>query len=216
MIAMPVTMMLGSILSGYIGDGRAVEPERLAVAVPAGRVAVGGARRGDRFYLNDTPDQASWLDDEEKQTLKTMIAREQELAVAHAATPRSTLREVLTPAVLLYTLAYFCLTNTLSAINIWTPQILQSFNTGSSNIVIGLLAAIPQFCTILGMIWWSRRSDRLKERKAHHPAVSLRGGGMDAGLGHRSQPDPAAWHHHGLNRIVYRHGDILDHAGSGY
>src|SRR5690606_20650162 len=65
------------------------------------------------------------------------------------------------------TLAYFCLTNTLSAINIWTPQILQSFNTGSSNIVIGLLAAIPQFCTILGMIWWSRRSDRLKERKKH-------------------------------------------------
>ena len=74
---------------------------------------------------------------------------------------------MLTPAVLLYTLAYFCLTNTLSAINIWTPQILQSFNTGSSNIVIGLLAAIPQFCTILGMIWWSRRSDRLKERKKH-------------------------------------------------
>lgn len=156
------------------------------------------------------------LDDDEKQALKTMIAREQELAIAHAATPRSTLREVLTPAVLLYTLAYFCLTNTLSAINIWTPQILQSFNTGSSNIVIGLLAAIPQFCTILGMIWWSRRSDRLKERKAHHPAVSVCRGGMDAGLGDRPQPDPAAWHHHGLNRIVYRHGDILDHAGSGY
>ena len=106
-----------------------------------------------------------------------MIAREQELAIAHAATPRSTLREVLTPAVLLYTLAYFCLTNTLSAINIWTPQILQSFNTGSSNIVIGLLAAIPQFCTILGMIWWSRRSDRLKERKAHYPAVSFAAAG---------------------------------------
>jgi ACS family 4-hydroxyphenylacetate permease-like MFS transporter len=67
----------------------------------------------------------------------------------------------------MYTLAYFCLTNTLSAINIWTPQILQSFNTGSSNIVIGLLAAIPQFCTIFGMIWWSRRSDRRKERKMH-------------------------------------------------
>ncbi|WP_228742744.1 hypothetical protein, partial [Klebsiella variicola] len=25
--------------------------------------------------------------------------------------------------VLMYTLAYFCLTNTLSAISIWTPQI---------------------------------------------------------------------------------------------
>lgn len=124
-----------------------------------------------------------------------------------------TLREVLTPAVLLYTLAYFCLTNTLSAINIWTPQILQKLQHGSSNIVIGLLAAIPQFCTILGMIWWSRRPDRLKERKKHTILPYLFGrGGMDAGLGHRSQPDPAAWHHYGLNRILYRHGDILDHA----
>ncbi|MDU4663998.1 MAG: MFS transporter, partial [Enterobacter hormaechei] len=168
MIAMPVTMMLGSILSGYIlaMDGlwnlKGWQWLFLLEGLPS--VVLGVVTW---FYLNDTPDQATWLDDDEKQALKTMIAREQELAIAHAATPRSTLREVLTPAVLLYTLAYFCLTNTLSAINIWTPQILQSFNTGSSNIVIGLLAAIPQFCTILGMIWWSRRSDRLKERKKH-------------------------------------------------
>ena len=67
----------------------------------------------------------------------------------------------------MYTVAYFCLTNTLSAINIWTPQIMQSFNQGSSNAMIGLLTAIPQFCTILGMIYWSRRSDRLQERKMH-------------------------------------------------
>ncbi len=100
------------------------------------------------FFLNDTPDQASWLDKEEKQALKTMIERERESASVIPTSARSTLREVLTPAVLMYTLAYFCLTNTLSAINIWTPQILQSFNTGSSNIVIGMLAAIPQFCTI--------------------------------------------------------------------
>jgi ACS family 4-hydroxyphenylacetate permease-like MFS transporter len=80
---------------------------------------------------------------------------------------RSLWREVFTPIVLMYTLAYFCLTNTLSAINIWTPQILQSFNQGSSNSVIGILAAIPQICTIAGMVWWSKRSDRLQERKRH-------------------------------------------------
>lgn len=137
------------------------------MAISAGRPAVGGARRRHWFFLNDTPDKANWLDNEEKQALKAMIDREREHAAIVPASPRSTLREVLTPAVLMYTLAYFCLTNTLSAINIWTPQILQSFNTGSSNIMIGLLAAIPQFCTIFGMIWWSRRSDRRKERKMH-------------------------------------------------
>jgi len=133
MIAMPVTMMLGSILSGYIlaMDGlwnlKGWQWLFLLEGLPS--VVLGVVTW---FYLNDTPDQATWLDDDEKQALKTMIAREQEVAIAQSVTPRSTLREVLTPAVLLYTLAYFCLTNTLSAINIWT-----------------------------------RRSDRLKERKKH-------------------------------------------------
>lgn len=53
---------------------------------------------------------------------------------------------------MMYTTAYFCLTNTLSAISIWTPQILQSFNQGSSNITIGLLAAVPEFVPFSG---WS-------------------------------------------------------------
>lgn len=168
MIAMPVTMMLGSILSGYILalDGlwnlKGWQWLFLLEGLPS--VVLGVVTW---FFLNDTPDKANWLDNEEKQALKAMIDREREHAAIVPASPRSTLREVLTPAVLMYTLAYFCLTNTLSAINIWTPQILQSFNTGSSNIMIGLLAAIPQFCTIFGMIWWSRRSDRRKERKMH-------------------------------------------------
>ncbi len=72
--------------------------------------------------------------------------------------------------VMMYTLAYFCLTNTLSAISIWTPQILQSFNQGSSNITIGLLAAVPQICTILGMVDRSRHSDCRQERR-HHTAL---------------------------------------------
>jgi hypothetical protein len=29
---------------------------------------------------------------------------------------------------------------------------------GQSNTSIGLLAAIPQVCTVIGMIWWGRRS----------------------------------------------------------
>ncbi|WP_058910468.1 4-hydroxyphenylacetate permease [Entomohabitans teleogrylli] len=168
MIAMPVTMMLGSILSGYIleMDGlwnlKGWQWLFLLEGLPS--VILGVVTW---FFLNDTPDQANWLSSEEKQTLNEMIARERTSAIAMAPTRRSLWREVLTPAILLYTLAYFCLTNTLSAINIWTPQILQSFNTGSSNVTIGLLAAIPQFCTIIGMVWWSRRSDRKKERKMH-------------------------------------------------
>ncbi|EGK30737.1 putative tartrate transporter domain protein [Shigella flexneri K-272] len=108
MIAMPVTMMLGLILSGYILalDGlwnlKGWQWLFLLEGLPS--VILGVVTW---FYLNDTPDQATWLDENEKQALKTMILREQESAFAHASVPRSTLREVLTPAIMLYTLAYF-------------------------------------------------------------------------------------------------------------
>ncbi|WP_315709923.1 4-hydroxyphenylacetate permease [Brenneria uluponensis] len=168
MIAMPVTMMVGSILSGYILalDGvMNLKGWQWLFMLEGGPSLILGVVTW--FFLDDKPAQAKWLDKEEKQALQNMIDQERETVAPTPHVSRRMWRDVLTPTVLMYTLAYFCLTNTLSAINIWTPQILQSFNRGSSNIVIGLLAAIPQFCTILGMVWWSRRSDRLKERKRH-------------------------------------------------
>uniref|UniRef100_A0A8W7PD10 Major facilitator superfamily (MFS) profile domain-containing protein n=1 Tax=Anopheles coluzzii TaxID=1518534 RepID=A0A8W7PD10_ANOCL len=97
-------------------------------------------------------------------------------------------RELFTPVILLYTLAYFCLTNTLSALSVWTPLILQSFNQSSSNITIGFLSAVPQICTIIGMIWWSKRSDRKQERKVHTllPYLFAAVGGMFTALGTHS------------------------------
>ncbi|CAI0809538.1 Inner membrane transport protein RhmT [Serratia entomophila] len=178
MIAMPVTMAIGSLVSGYILalDGvmnlKGWQWLFLLEGIPS--VLLGVAVW---FYLDDTPAKARWLTDEEKASLKAMMDADRLQLVQpggpssqHALQQRSLWREVFTPVVLMYTLAYFCLTNTLSAINIWTPQILQSFNQGSSNIVIGILAAIPQICTIAGMVWWSKRSDRLQERK-HHTAL---------------------------------------------
>src|SRR5439155_11902520 len=77
------------------------------------------------------------------------------------------LRELATPTVIKYAVAYFCLVNTLAMVAVWTPLIVKSFSAGASNTTIGLLAAIPQVCTIIGMIWWGRHSDRTQERKWH-------------------------------------------------
>lgn len=175
MVAMPVTMALGSAASGYIMaldgilDLKGWQWLFLLEGFPSVLLGV-----VVWFYLDDTPAKAKWLTTSDKQTLQAMMEEDKlelvqpEGGVSHSALQRRSLwREIFTPMVVMYTLAYFCLTNTLSAVNIWTPQILQSFNQGSSNIVIGLLAAIPQVCTIAGMVWWSRRSDRLQERKLH-------------------------------------------------
>ncbi|MFP3607157.1 MFS transporter, partial [Paraburkholderia sp. SIMBA_053] len=71
------------------------------------------------------------------------------------------------PAVVKFAIAYFCLVNTLAMVAVWTPLIVKSFSADASNRTIGLLAAIPQVCTIVAMIWWGRRSDRLGERRWH-------------------------------------------------
>ncbi|MBS9425180.1 4-hydroxyphenylacetate permease [Photorhabdus caribbeanensis] len=175
MVAMPVTMAFGSLASGYIleMDGllnlHGWQWLFLLEGFPSVLLGI-----VVWFYLDDSPKRANWLTDEDKKCLQEMMDNDQPAQVqptnssTHQAMPKPSIwREIFAPIMLMYTLAYFCLTNTLSAINIWTPQIVQSFNQGSSNVMIGILTAIPQFCTIIGMVYWSRRSDRLQERKMH-------------------------------------------------
>lgn len=175
MIAMPVTMALGSLASGYIlnMDGllnlKGWQWLFLLEGFPS--VLLGLVVW---FWLDDSPAKAKWLTDDDKACLHEMLEADKR-AIQHSQqgistgmmSQRSMLRELFTPVIMLYTLAYFCLTNTLSALSVWTPLILRSFNQESNNITIGLLSAIPQVCTIIGMVWWSKRSDRLNERKLH-------------------------------------------------
>ncbi len=153
MVAMPVTTALGSIVSGYILSLDGVMALKgwqwlfLLEGFPSVLLGV-----MVWFWLDDSPDKAKWLTKEDKKCLQEMMDNDRltlvqpEGAISHhAMQQRSMWREIFTPVVMMYTLAYFCLTNTLSAISIWTPQILQSFNQGSSNITIGLLAAARKF-----------------------------------------------------------------------
>ncbi|MGB7802299.1 4-hydroxyphenylacetate permease [Buttiauxella sp.] len=175
MIAMPVTMALGSLASGYIlnMDGllslKGWQWLFLLEGFPS--VLLGLVVW---FWLDDSPAKAKWLTADDKACLNEMMEadrlnnqKSQQSANLGPTSNRSMLRELFTPVIMLYTVAYFCLTNTLSALSVWTPLILRSFNQESNNITIGLLSAIPQICTIVGMIWWSKRSDRFNERKIH-------------------------------------------------
>lgn len=175
MIAMPVTMALGSLASGYIlnMDGmlnlKGWQWLFLLEGFPS--VLLGLVVW---FWLDDSPSTAKWLTDDDKACLNEMLEADklsalqtQSVIAASSVGQKSILSELFTPVIILYTLAYFCLTNTLSALSVWTPLILRSFNAESSNVTIGFLSAIPQVCTIIGMIWWSKRSDRHNERKLH-------------------------------------------------
>jgi len=174
MIAMPVTAAFGSAISGVIlgldglGGLRGWQWLFLLEGLPAAVLGV-----IVYFYLSDSPAQARWLTPGEKHALARLLAAEhradplpKESGKAHR-THRSLWKELTSATVLKFSLAYFCLVNSLAMVAVWTPLIVKSFAGGASNTTIGLLAAIPQVCTIIGMIWWGRRSDRAQERRWH-------------------------------------------------
>ena len=169
MIAMPVTAAIGSALSGVIlgldGHWGLKGWQWLFLLEGMPSVLLGLAVYG---YLDDAPGKANWLSKLEQQVLARMLAAEHKpVAPAAARGKSSVLAEMCSPTVLKFGIAYFCLVNTLAMVAVWTPLIVKSFSGGASNTQIGLLAAIPQICTVIGMIAWGRRSDRLQERRWH-------------------------------------------------
>lgn len=120
------------------------------------------------YYLDDRPQQAKWLNHDEQALLQQALDAEAASGQAPASEQRrGLLAELVSPRILLFCLVYFCLVNTLAMIAVWTPLIVKSFNSTDSNQSIGLLAAIPQVCTIVLMIVWGLHSDRTRERRWH-------------------------------------------------
>lgn len=127
------------------------------------------------YYLCDSPDKAQWLNDREKEVLKDMIEKDR-LSLVQPEGPKSHTalqhesrwKGIFTAPVILYTIAYFCLCNSLSASNVWAPMIIKNVaGADTSNTIIGILAGIPHVATILLMLVWSRSSDSMQERKWH-------------------------------------------------
>jgi MFS transporter, ACS family, 4-hydroxyphenylacetate permease len=170
MIAMPLTSALASLASGYILslDGtlglKGWQWLFLLEGMPS--VLLGVAVY---FYLDDTPAKADWLNADEKTYLNRALRSEHESdsVPAVAGAKKSLLAELTSPTVITFGVAYFCLVNTLATVAVWAPLIVKSFSAGASNVTIGLLAAIPQVCTIIAMLLWGRHSDRTQERKWH-------------------------------------------------
>lgn len=168
MIAMPFTAGFGSAISGLIlsldGTWGLHGWQWLFLLEGMPSVIVGFVVFS---YLDDKPQQANWLDATEKRHLAQALAADMPAAPQQTEKPVGLMRELLSPTVILFSLVYFCLVNTLAMIAVWTPLIIKSFNTSDSNITIGLLATIPQICTIIGMLLWGMHSDRTQERKWH-------------------------------------------------
>ena len=120
-------------------------------------------------YLTDRPAEAQWLDAEERAWLTQAILDEQ----ASITGPRcqSAWRAMMDWKVLALSLAYFGTSAGLYTIGFWAPLIVRGL--GFSVFRVGFLVAIPNLIAVIGMVLWSRHSDRAGERYWHAAIACL-------------------------------------------
>jgi ACS family 4-hydroxyphenylacetate permease-like MFS transporter len=169
-MAQPITIMFGSSISGLILDmhgflglagWRWLFLLEGLPAVVLGVIAF--------FYLDNRPEDATWLSDREKFVLRTALARSETAARNErvGAPTGSILSELFSAPVLLLALTYLGLVVSLITNSTWVPQIVRAFVASRSYATIGLVAALPSLFAILIMPLWSASSDRRQERRWH-------------------------------------------------
>jgi ACS family tartrate transporter-like MFS transporter len=171
MVALPLSGLIGSPLSAELMrlNGLGLEGWQwmlIIEGVPA--VLLGVACL---FYLPDRPEEAQWLEPNQREWLTTTLAAERQ-AVARSG--QTTLRAALVqPRVWALAVAYFGIVLALYGFNFWLPTLISSH--GVALRYTGWIAALPFLCGAPFMVWWGRRSDRRNERVGHLVTVAVMG-----------------------------------------
>ncbi|HEY0525852.1 MAG TPA: MFS transporter [Stellaceae bacterium] len=119
--------------------------------------------------LTDRPAVASWLAPEEREWLETRLQDERRrvesaghMSLAQALTDRR---------VLALSAIYFTIVTATYGITFFLPQIVKGI--GLSNVMTGLVTAVPYTIGTIGMLLWGASSDRRDERRWHFCAACL-------------------------------------------
>ena len=129
-------------------------------------------------YLTDRPEEASWLSNLERGWLMDTLRNEERVAVAaRGSDVRAALFSVRT---WMLVVLYFGLTMTSYGISMFLPKLIHSVS-GVSNVVIGLLSAIPYVAAAIAMVLVGLHSDRTGERR-WHAAVPAFAGALALGV----------------------------------
>jgi len=165
-VAIPLAMVIASPVSAFILSHVAwagLASWRwlfLLEGIPA--IVFGGAIL---FRLQDSPKDASWLSGPERSWLTSRLDE----ARVQKETPQSIpFRQlVTTPGVVLLCSCSFLVGLFLTSLLFWIPQIVNSSGLSRSITDTGYLVMIPYALSVGVMYLWSRRSDRLGERRWH-------------------------------------------------
>ena len=119
------------------------------------------------FKLPDGPQDARWLEPEERRWLATTLEAEERRR--DRGDWRTALKD---RRVLLFALLYFTMVINVYGLSFWVGEIVDKVN-GLSDVGKGFVTAIPYTVAIVGMILIPRHSDRTGERKLHTASCLL-------------------------------------------
>jgi MFS transporter, ACS family, tartrate transporter len=116
------------------------------------------------WFLDDGPEDAKWLPEDEKRWLAERLEGEEKVRLTRE---RHTIGEVFKDGrVLAFGLLYFCMVVNVYGISFWVGEIVGKID-GLSEVGKGFVTAIPYTVAIAGLVLISRHSDRTGERKLH-------------------------------------------------
>jgi len=164
MMASPLAGVLGGPISGALLGVRSANLagwQWLFVIEGLPAVLLGGVVLA---FLTDRPEVAPWLTTVERTWLTGELAREQN---QHPEAARREVFAAFTQAkVWLLVLVYLGDTTCTYGVGLWLPSLIRSVS-GVSNLLIGMLSAIPYVATAIAMVLVGMHSDRTRERRWH-------------------------------------------------
>ena len=117
------------------------------------------------FYLQDKPEDAKWLNAEEKTTLRFQLDHDHK--DVESASHAGFFEMVKDPKVYGLAFTYFLLLGATYTMVFWIPSLIKSWGVADL-FHVGLIATLPQIAGIIGTILMGRHSDKTRERRWHY------------------------------------------------
>jgi len=124
-------------------------------------------------FVQDHPEEASWLPKSERDSLVQTLHRESSELEGSGKIPY--LRALLRPQVFLLAVVYFCFVSGQMGLLFWLPSAMEKFRK-LSGLSTGLLYTLPFIVGAASLLIVARHSDKMHERRRHAAGAMLFGG----------------------------------------
>ncbi|CAN7432749.1 MULTISPECIES: MFS transporter [Paraburkholderia] len=154
----PLAFMFGSPLSGFLLElhgAMNLAGWQWLFLIEGGLASVVGVWAF--FYLDDRPEDASWLTPQARKTLSAALDDDARAASAHG--PRNLLAALVDKRVLLFSTIYLLIQMSVYGVIFYLPQQVAALMGESVGLRVGMVAAVPWICA-LALTWFvPRRAD---------------------------------------------------------